>query len=72
MYCKVYELKKGMKLNRDGEVLTFEGIFGNEAVFLNEYYQEVKFDDFLDIEEIGEIVDFSYCEESEVSVELLF
>ena len=54
---KVYELKKGTIIKtKNKEILEFNGIFGDKAIFYNEYFEEIEFDDFLDIDEIGEII----------------
>ncbi|NPA87366.1 succinyl-diaminopimelate desuccinylase [Caminibacter pacificus] len=54
---KVYELKKGMKIISDGEILEFEEIRGDKAIFYNDWGIEFEFPDYLDIDEIGEIYD---------------
>jgi len=54
---KVYELKKGTKLLHNNEIIEFEEIRGEKAVFYNEWGEEFHFPDFLDIDEIGEIFD---------------
>jgi len=54
---KVYELKKGMKLISNGEILEFEEIRGDKAIFYNEWGIEFEFPDYFDIDEIGEIYD---------------
>jgi len=51
---KVYELKKGDKIIHKEEILEFEEIRGDKAIFINERFEEKIFPDFLDIEEIGE------------------
>jgi len=56
---KVYELKKGMKLVVDGEILEFEEIRGDKAIFYNDWGIEFEYPDYLDIDEIGEIFDES-------------
>ena len=52
---KVYELKRGTELIRDGEIIEFVEIRGDKAVFINSYYEELIFPDYLDIDEIGEL-----------------
>ncbi len=54
---KVYELKKGMKIISDGEILEFEEIRGDKAIFYNDWGIEFEFPDYLDIDEIGVIYD---------------
>ena len=53
---KVYELKKGTQILHQGEIITFEEIRGEKAIFYNEYQEEFEFPDFFYVEEIGEIV----------------
>jgi len=53
---KVYELKKGTKLLYNNEIIEFKEIRGEKAIFYNEWGKEFIFPDFLDIDEIGEIV----------------
>lgn len=60
---KVYELKKGTKIIYKDEILIFEEIRGDKAIFVNEYQEEFEFDDFLDIDEIGEIISYSNYKE---------
>lgn len=57
---KVYELKKGTKLFYNNEIITFEEIRGEKAIFYNEWGIEYEFPDFLNIDEIGEIVESIY------------
>ncbi len=57
---KVYELKKGIKLFYNDEIITFEEIRGEKAIFYNEWGIEYEFPDFLNIDEIGEIVENIY------------
>ena len=57
---KVYELKKGTKIFHNDEIITFEEIRGDEAVFYNEWGIEYTFPDYLDIDEIGEIIEDIY------------
>ncbi len=57
---KVYELKKGTKLFYNDEIITFEEIRGEKAIFYNEWGIEYEFPDFLNIDEIGEIVENIY------------
>jgi len=52
---KVYELKKGDEIIKDGEVLEFIEIRGDKAIFINRYFEEISFPDYFDIDEIGEI-----------------
>ena len=54
---KVYELKKGMQLLVDDETLEFEEIRGDKAIFYNSFGIEVEYPDYLDIDEIGVLVD---------------
>ena len=60
---KVYELKKGTKIIYKDEILIFEEIRGDKAIFVNEYQEEFEFDDFLDIDEIGEVISYSTSKE---------
>jgi len=54
---KVYELKKGTLLKlKNGDILEFEEIRGDKAIFYNEWGIEIEYPDYLDIDEIGEIV----------------
>jgi len=57
---KVYELKKGTKLLHNEEIITFEEIRGEKAIFYNEWGIEYEFPDYYDIDEIGEIIDSIY------------
>ena len=51
---KVYELKKGMQILVDeDEILEFEEIRGDKAIFYNSWGIEIEYPDYLDIEEIG-------------------
>ena len=51
---KVYELKKGMQiLVDDDEILVFEEIRGDKAIFYNSWGIEIEYPDYLDIDEIG-------------------
>ena len=51
---KVYELKKGMQILVDeDEILEFEEIRGDKAIFYNMWGIEVEYPDYLDIDEIG-------------------
>ncbi|NPA10939.1 MAG: succinyl-diaminopimelate desuccinylase [Epsilonproteobacteria bacterium] len=61
---KVYELKKGTEILKDGEILEFLELRGDKAVFINTYYEEIEFPDYLDIEEIGEIYKEGYYEDT--------
>ena len=54
---KVYELKKGMQLLVDDEILDFEEIRGDKAIFYNSFGIEVEYPDYLDIDEIGILLD---------------
>ena len=56
MELKVYELKKGDKLIYNEEIITFEEIRGEKAVFYNEWGEKFEFPDFFYTEEIGEIL----------------
>ena len=60
---KIYELKKGTKIIYKDEILIFEEIRGEKAIFINEYGKEFEFDDFLDIDEVGEIISHSTYKE---------
>jgi len=53
---KVYELKKGDTLIYNDEIIEFEEIRGDKAVFYNELGMEIEFPDYLDIDEIGELL----------------
>ncbi len=57
---KVYELKKGTKLFYNDEIITFEEIKGEKAIFYNEWGIEYEFPDYLNIDEIGEIISDIY------------
>ncbi len=57
---KVYELKKGMKLFYNDEIITFEEIRGEKAIFYNEWGIEYEFPDFINIDEIGELIEDIY------------
>jgi len=50
---KVYELKKGMQILVDNEILEFEEIRGDKAIFYNSWGIEIEYPDYLDIDEIG-------------------
>ena len=63
MKLKVYELKKGDKLLVDGEILEFEEIRGEKAIFYNEWGIEFEYDDYLFIDEIGELISNSNSHE---------
>jgi hypothetical protein len=52
---KVYELKKGDKIIVDDEILEFEEIRGDKAIFYNEWGIEITYPDYYDVEEIGEL-----------------
>ncbi|WP_035907007.1 MULTISPECIES: hypothetical protein [unclassified Lebetimonas] len=55
---KVYELKKGILIKTvENEILEFDEIRGDKAVFYNDFGIEVEYPDYLDIDEIGEIID---------------
>ena len=56
---KVYELNKGDKIIYKEEILIFEEIRGEKAIFVNQYGEEFIFPDYLDIEEIGEVINKS-------------
>ncbi|WP_457561371.1 succinyl-diaminopimelate desuccinylase [Caminibacter sp.] len=61
---KVYELKKGTKIIHKEEILEFEEIRGDRAIFYNEWGIEIDFPDFLDVDEIGEIAEvYEYRED---------
>jgi len=53
---KVYELKKGMQILVDDEILEFEEIRGDKAIFYNSWGIEVEYPDYLDIDEIGILI----------------
>ncbi len=57
---KVYELKKGTKIFYNDEIITFEEIRGDKAIFYNEWGIEYEFPDFFNIDEIGEIIEDIY------------
>ena len=59
MELKVYELKKGDQLIYKEEIITFEEIRGDKAVFYNEWGDEFEFPDFFYTNEIGEILTIS-------------
>ncbi|MEO1927468.1 MAG: succinyl-diaminopimelate desuccinylase [Nautiliaceae bacterium] len=54
---KVYELKKGAQLLVDDEIIEFEEIRGDKAVFYNSWGIEIVYPDYLDIDEIGVLVE---------------
>jgi hypothetical protein len=55
---KVYELKKGMLIKTvENEILEFDEIRGDKAVFYNDFGIEIEYPDYLDIDEIGKIID---------------
>ncbi len=61
---KVYELKKGTKIIYKDEILEFEEIRGDKAIFYNEWGIEIEFPDFLDVDEIGSIAEvYEYRED---------
>ena len=49
----MYELKKGMQILVDDEILEFEEIRGDKAIFYNSWGIEIEYPDYLDIDEIG-------------------
>jgi len=53
---KVYELKKGDKIIHKEDIITFEEIRGEKAIFYNEWGIKYEFPDFFYIDEIGEIL----------------
>jgi len=65
MEVKVYELKKGTKILYEGEIIIFEEIRGERAIFYNEWGEEFEFPDFFYVDEIGEIKDSISYEKSE-------
>ena len=67
---KVYELKKGMQLLVDDEILEFEEIRGDKAIFYNSFGIEVEYPDYLDIDEIGILVDKKINYEDELTPSL--
>jgi len=51
---KVYELKKGMQILIDNdEIIEFEEIRGDKAIFYNSWGIEIEYPDYYDIDEIG-------------------
>jgi len=54
---KVYELKKGDKILSGNEILEFEEIRGEKAIFYTSFGIEIEYPDFLDVDEIGELID---------------
>jgi hypothetical protein len=62
---KLYELKKGQKVLHKDEILEFEEIRGEVAIFYNEWGIEIEFPDYLDVEEIGELIQESIYQENE-------
>jgi hypothetical protein len=50
---KVYELQKGMQILVDDEILEFEEIRGDKAIFYNSWGIEIEYPDYVDIDEIG-------------------
>jgi len=50
---KVYELQKGMQILVDDEILEFEEVRGDKAIFYNSWGIEIEYPDYLDIDEIG-------------------
>ena len=67
---KVYELKKGMQILVDDEILEFEEIRGDKAVFYNSFGIEAEYPDYLDIDEIGILVDKKINYEDELTPSL--
>jgi len=59
MGLKVYELKKGDQLIYKEEIITFEEIRGEKAIFYNEWGDKFEFSDFFSIDEIGEFINTS-------------
>jgi len=53
---KVYELKKGMKIKVEEEIIELKEIEGEYAIFYTSYGEEIKYPDFFDIDEIGELI----------------
>ncbi|WP_096259508.1 succinyl-diaminopimelate desuccinylase [Lebetimonas natsushimae] len=54
---KVYELKKGSLIKlENGDIIEFEEIRGDKAIFYNEWGIEIEYPDFIDIDEIGELI----------------
>jgi hypothetical protein len=54
---KVYELTKGSLIKlENGDIIEFEEIRGDKAIFYNEWGIEIEYPDFLDIDEIGELI----------------
>ena len=53
---KAYELKKGMQILVDDEILEFEEIRGDKAIFYNSWGIELEHPDYLDIDEIGILI----------------
>jgi hypothetical protein len=70
---KVYELKKGMLIKTiENEILEFDEIRGDKAVFYNDFGIEVEYPDYLDIDEIGEIIDSDNLKNPDTSSPTLF
>jgi hypothetical protein len=70
---KVYELTKGTLIKlENGEIIEFEGIRGDTAIFYNERGDEIEYPDFLDIDEIGELVSLNSSNHYKYSSPTLF
>ncbi|QCT95359.1 succinyl-diaminopimelate desuccinylase [Caminibacter mediatlanticus TB-2] len=69
---KVYELKKGDKILSGDEILEFEEIRGDKAIFYTSFGIEIEYPDFLNIEEIGEFIKEYYYYKEEDSTPSLF
>jgi hypothetical protein len=53
---KVYELQKGMQILANDEIIEFEEIRGDKAIFYNSWGIEIEYPDYLDIDEIGLLI----------------
>jgi hypothetical protein len=57
---KVYELTKGTLIKlENGEMIEFDTIIGDKAIFYNEWGEEIEYPDYIDIDEIGEIINLN-------------
>jgi hypothetical protein len=70
---KVYELPKGSLIKiEDNEIIEFDTIIGDKAIFYNERGEEIEYPDFLDIDEIGELINSKYSNSYNYSSPTLF
>jgi hypothetical protein len=70
---KVYELIKGSLIKvENGEIIKFESIRGDKAIFYNEWGEEIEYPDYLDIDEIGELINSKYSNSYNYSSPTLF